>query len=362
MNMNYKKLTLLFCILSWTLSSIGQGEVYDEKKLSRSYVATKGSYVELSNRYGDIEIVPWAKDSVKIQVVIRTYSEKYDWRQTMMESIHVDFTRTSGFIIAETNWKEDASIWRKSTYNVSKELGSNRIEVNYKVYLPATIPLEISNKFGNVFMGSHDGELDIVVQHGDFRARDLKNVKRLEVRYGKVKVKSITKGQIDLGSGSSLDLDEGGDIMLSSSSSEIEIDEVATLNVTSRHDDIFVNVLDKVYGSFNLSDLKIGTLNKELRASTKFGTLRVMQVAQGAERVSIDGSKTQVILGLAPGFSGRFDLDVDGEGELSLPKDMNVAKRAVTEDKRLSVQGTMGAQGGTIVSISSASGFVQIGD
>ena len=360
--MNFKKISMAIGLLLCASLSFGQDPYMAERKLKKSYPANTGSYVELSNQYGDVEILAWAKDSVRIEVTVRTYSQKYEWRTEMLESINVDFTRTSGFIIVETAWGADANIWRKNTYAVSKEFGTNRIEVNYKVWMPVTMPLEISNRFGNVFMGNHEAELKVDVEHGDFRARNLNNVRSLDVRYGKVKINELLKGQVDLGSGSTFDLDKGGDLMISSSSSQIEIDQVNSLNISSKHDDLFIERPISVNGSFNLSDLKIGRLKKDLKATCKYGSVRIQEVSAEADRVSIDGTKTSIVLGLPVDFAGRFDMDVDGEQNLSYPKEMFIVSANLNEEKRLNVQGSMGKDAGTLISISSTSGAVKIGN
>lgn len=359
---NYRRLFLIATGLFIGLTGLAQGQQMDERKVSKTYLANSGSYVELSNKYGDIEIEHWDKDSVQIDVRIRTYSDKYDWRKNMMESIEVDFTHSSGFIVVETNWGDEAGIWRKKVYNVSKEIASNRIEVKYTVHLPKSMPLEIDNRFGNVFIGDHDAELEVKVHHGDFRARRLKNLRKLDVRYGKVKVKEIEKGQIELGSGSSLDLDEAGELMITSSSSEIEIEEVESLNITSRHDDIFIENPSRVNGSLSLSDLKISRLEEELTVDCKFGSVRIQEVAERALKVEIEGNKTDIVIGLSQSFAGRFDIDVDGDEDLSYPEDMYVVSSGKDDDKRLRMKGAMGKEEGTRVSISSSNGFVKIGD
>ena len=331
-----------------------------ERSVSNSYKVDKGCYVEIINKYGDIEVSTWEKDSVRIDVVIRAISEKSSWRFEMLDYIGIDFAATRGFVIAETTWKEDASFWRKNSYNMTKELGSNRIEVNYVVHMPSTMPLEIENRFGNVFMGNHEGELEVEIHHGDFRARDLKNLRKLDMRYGKVKIRSIEKGEIELSSGSSLDLDEAGEVMITSSSSDLEIDKIDVLNISSRHDDISLNRPKTINGSFSLSNLRIHHLKTELNAECKFGTVRIQEIGEEVERIDIQGNKTDVIINVPKDFAGRFLLDVDGEENLSYPKDMYVVSKNIGDDKRLNVEGSMGTHAGVSISVNTTSGFIEI--
>ncbi|NND94619.1 MAG: hypothetical protein HKN45_07100 [Flavobacteriales bacterium] len=358
---NFRILVLFFALL--TIVDLWAQDVNMDKKVyEKNYIANSGSYVELSNKYGDIEVNTWEKDSVSVRVEVKTFSEKWDWREEMMESIDVDFTCSAGFIVVETTWGEGANFWKKSAYKVAKEFGNNRIEVQYKVSLPKNMPLEIENRFGNVFIGDYDGQLEVKVHHGDFRARRLKNLRNLDIRYGKAKIKEVEQAQIDMGSGSSLDLQHGGELMITSSSSEIEIETLNSLNINSRHDDIYLERPSSVNGSFSLSDLKISDLQKDIKADCKFGSVRIQEVARNADSVDIDGDKTDIIVGLASDFAGRFNIDVDGENDIDYPDEMFIVSSGTDDNKRMKLQGAMGDKEGTIVSISSTNGHVKIGD
>jgi len=361
MKAEYILLTVLF--LFFAQESQAQEEHYTTtKSLERAYAVDQGCYVEVVNKYGDIDINTWDEDSVKIEVSIKTISEKLGWREEMMSILDVEFTRTSGFVIAETVWKDDAGFWRKSAYNVSKQLSANRIEVDYVVYLPKRMPLEIRNQFGNVFMRDFDGELDVELRHGDFRARDLSNVRNLEVRYGRVKVNKIEKGQIEIGSGSSLDLRYGGDILLTSASSEVEIGEVKQLNVDSKHDDFFIDDALSINGSFSLSDILIRELRKEMVVNAKFGSVRIQEISVDASQLVIEASKSDVIVGLPVGFAGRFNIEVDEDEQFVHPQDMYTTSIDVDGGKRKAITATLGDREGTKVSISSTNGSVSIGE
>lgn len=343
-------------------NSVAQGVEISERLITRAYKVDAGCYVEILNKYGDIEVESWDKDSVRIEVQIRAISDKGTWRNMMLDYIDVEFAATSGFVIAETTWKEGASFWRKKTYQVAKGLGSDRIEVNYVVHLPKTMPLEIENTFGNVFMSSHSGDLEVEVHHGDFRARNLVSLQELNIRYGKAKINRVDKGEIELSSGSSLDLKEAGELMLSSSSSDVEIDEVDVLNITSRHDDISLNRPSIVNGSFSLTDLRIHHLEKGLKANCKFGTVRIQDIGEEVERIDIEGNKTDIIINIPPDFAGRFHIDVDDEESITYPDDMYIVSKGVGEDKRLKLNGSMGSHAGTEISVDTTNGYVEIGN
>jgi hypothetical protein len=150
--------------------------------------------------------------------------------------------------------------------------------------------------------------------------------------------------------------------MVESSSSELEIESVEVLNIRSRHDDIHVEYLGTVDGSFSLSDVEIGELSGRMNADSKFGSLRVKRVMRGVEKVDLRSNKTDIVMGLAPDYDGRFDLDINDNEILTYPKDMQITDSGLDSEKRTFVRGTIGTGTESVVMITSENGHVQIGD
>ena len=205
------------------------------KSIQRVFSLNEESYAEIANKYGDIVIEHWDKDSIDFEIEIIARSEKQWNLEDMLDKIDVDFTSSASFVLAETKWSDNVSFFTKKGYDIKQGLGSeDKIEVNYVIRLPKWLPLEISNRFGNVFIGKHEGDLEVFVSYGDFRAREIKKGKKIEVKYGKLKVKSIVYANIILGGAKSADIDEAEELIIESSSSEIEIAHVGNLNIRSK--------------------------------------------------------------------------------------------------------------------------------
>ncbi len=332
------------------------------ERYSKAYQVSDFDYLEVSNKYGDIEVRSWDKDSVTIEVEKTIISERYEWREKMKDQVQVEFERATGFVLAQTTWSADVGISKKSTFDVVRKLGSkNRIEVNYVIHVPKGMDLEISNRFGNVYMGSHQGNMEVKVTHGDFRARDLKSVRKLKVKFGKVKVNSIEEGSIELGSVSSANFNTLGEVMVTSSSSNIEVEEAGLINIRSKHDDIRLISAKSVDGNFALSDLQISELLSGLSAEANMGSLRVRSIDSGMDRLIINSKRTDIVLGSLRDFQGKIELNLTNDVEqVELAEEMNIEHSAVDADGRLRISGNFGASGNSIVQIKADQGFVKI--
>lgn len=359
----YRILIILFT--SITVSQELSATFYEEtKEVNGTFALNSESYVEIENKYGNIEILNWEKDSVKFEISITVRSEKHHKLSDMLDRIEIDFTSASDFVLAQTMWSDDVGFFTKGMYEVKQGLGSNdKIEVDYKVYLPKWVDLEAKNRFGNVYMGTHEGDLEIEVHYGDFRARKIVNGKKIEVKFGKLKVNEITYANLKLQSVRSADVDQADDLMIESSSSELEISEAIKLNIDSRHDEVIFEDVGEVTGNFALSYVEIKSLRKSMIAKSKLGTIRVKETDTTAEKINLEGNKTEIFIGLDGFFNGKLELDVNNDPRLlEYPQDMEIVSSGVGDDKRLRITGKFGEGDQTLVSVKSVSGYVQIGN
>ena len=364
MKYSIKKITTLFYALLLMTFSLNASISEQTKEITKSFLLSPDSYVEIENKYGDITIESWDIDSVRFEVIITARSQK-EWNlEDMLQKIDVEFTSSSSFVLAETSWADNVSFFKKGAYDIKQGFGSeDKIQVDYKVYLPSWVPLDISNKFGNVFIGKHLGDLEVFVSYGDFRAREIENGKKIEVKYGKLKVKKIKYANIKLGACKSADIDEAEQLVIESSSSEIEISEVVQLNIRSKHDEIIIDEIEEFQGQLALSDLEIKELSKNMSANVKMGSLRIIETDVMAEKISIEANKADIFLGIDDLFDGRLNLDITNDPSMfEYPKSMTVLSTNVGDDKRLHIKGEMGSGLGPIVQITNTQGFVQIGN
>ena len=336
----------------------------DNKEVKRAFALNSESYIEIENKYGDIEVLNWDKDSVLFEISITVRSQKHHKLRDMLDRIEIDFTSASDFVLAQTLWADDVGFFTKGMYEVKQGLGSEeKIEVDYKVHLPNWVALDVKNRFGNVFMGTHEGDLEVEVHYGDFRARKIVNGKKIEVKFGKLKVNEITYANLKLQSVRSADVDRAEDLMIESSSSELEVSEAKKLNIDSRHDEVIFEDIDEVSGNFALSYVEIKSLKKSMIAKSKLGTIRVKETDTTAEKINLEGNKTEIFIGLDDFFDGKIELDVNNDPRyLEYPQEMEIVSTGVGEDKRLRITGRFGEGEQTLVSVKSVFGYVQIGN
>jgi hypothetical protein len=333
-----------------------------QKQLKFAVKYTKGTYLDLSNQYGDIEILNTTADSIKIIVDVTVNSKKPENTQSYLNNILVDFRTGVGYAIAETKWSGDADFFTKSYHAVKAGVvGEDNIVVNYKVYLPKSMELNIKNKFGNVYMESHTGRLTVNVAHGDFRARDLDHAREIEVRFGKLKVNTLEDTKLNLISVSLAEIGSANSISLKSTSSDIEIDAIETLVLNSKHDEITIGKLGEATGIASLSDIKIQELANNIKLDLKFGAIRIQKSKASVSRIDLSSLRTDISIAFEEAASASIEVLIDDKRYLYLGPSIKRITETPSSEASLRLKLQKGTTSNTLVNIEISKAYLELG-
>jgi hypothetical protein len=333
------------------------------KTLSYAGAYTLGMYVDLSNQYGDIEIIPFSGDSVKIVAKIEVNSKKEENLQSTLDNITVDFKAGNGYLIAETHWTKDVDFFTKSYYAVKTGVISNddNIVVNYQVFLPTKTELNIKNKFGNVYVENHTGRLTVDVFHGDFRARDLKDLKSLDLKFGKLKINSLENAEIKLSSVKFAEINTANSLIIKSVSSEIEINTIETLVIESKHDEIEIQTCGELNGTFSLTDLKVNNLKNRAKIDAKLGSLRLLNVSNSVQRIDVNSYRSDCSIGFSETTAASIELLLEDKKYLYLGTAIEPISETPSVDNQLKIKLQKGKEPNTVINIKATKAFIEIG-
>ncbi len=349
---------LLMCVLS---ASIVQANDYEKsRKEGRAMKVSSSVLLEIDNQYGNVEILSVKGDSLIIDVTIKVLGDDKDDVEELLDLIQVNIREASSYVLVETLWAEDASFFKKSFLDLSQTFGSrDMIQVDYHIRVPKNMSIEIKNRFGDVYMGDHDGTVDLDLSYGDFRAHKLAQVKTLKAKYGKMKVKEIGgSARFDVRFMDTVEIDEANEVYMKSTSSDIEIEKVAKLNLNCTHDDIRVVEAEEISGSISLTELEVEDILTKFDLTTKYGEVHLRNVSTSLNLLNIEGAYTDFQIGFAPGFKSKYTVQITDNREFSRGENVSVED----ETKRsefITYKGSIGKGGDARVSIITRSGFVK---
>jgi hypothetical protein len=305
----YKVIIVSILLYIPNLLLAGENDVDKSKHIEKTFKLYANTYVEILNKYGDIDIETWDNDSVKFEIEITAHSDKTDKLDEMLKLIKIDFNSNNSFVIVQTEWTEDMGMFKQKMMSINRKISNNsRYTINYKVKIPDNIDLNLENKFGNIYMSDYNGTLIIDLSYGDLRAHNLSNVKQLEVQYGKVKLNELSFGRINLSSVKSFSVEKSKVLDITSSSSEINIGSLNTLNLTSKHDEITIEMIQSFQGNISMTDIQIDSLTTNFRSTSKYGSINFKYVQPSCRRIDMDASKTDIEINYSKSFNSNADI------------------------------------------------------
>jgi hypothetical protein len=271
----------------------------------------ENSYLEITNKYGQILINNSVNDSVSVKVEVIAYGKDRSSATKIMDRVDFDFVQTNQYLTLETVLDRKSGAFKELWNNIgdySKTLLSkNKLEINYVVSVPVGTALTLNNKFGDVFIADRNQKVDIDMSHGDLRANDLNASSSITLSYGKAQIKEIKDGNLVLKS-SQVTIKSIGAAGIESVSSEIMISKANEVTLNSRSDKLIeITKVERLEGKMALSNLKLGELLKSLDINLRYTDISIRQIPFNFSLIRIEGKYSDIDLD----FDANTHMDVD---------------------------------------------------
>jgi len=286
-------LSLLLC--SFQLNA---QEFEKSKSFSETYFLNDQMEVSIQNKYGDIQIINWDIDSVKIEVNVKVSSNKQSKVDKIFNLIKMDYRHNYYYVIAKTEFVGQNGFWTDVS-DISKTIfnSNTSTKVEYIVHIPNTTKLTIKNKYGNIYLGDYSGELNVDLSNGDLRAHHLIGKSNLKMSFGDLLVGKLKWAHLQF-SYVEAHIEECGYMETFTSTSKLYITDIDELNIESGHDKYHIENVNKIYGKSKFSYIKITNLDSNISLSQRYGALHFKSLNNAIEYFSLETYKTEIHLGL----------------------------------------------------------------
>ena len=165
-------------------NSYNKREKYEfakERSISKTYPAA-GNTLVIENSFGNIKFNRWDKNEIKVDVKIDVSATDEGVAQRTFDGIKV----TDKLDGKEVKFKTSHSKNGGSCKNCKISM-----HIDYEVYLPSSVPLDIENSFGNTELPDHNGTVSLEQKFGTLTAGRLASAKEIEVEFGKADIKHL---------------------------------------------------------------------------------------------------------------------------------------------------------------------------
>jgi len=334
-------LIALFVIIP-SISSGSQNEFVKEYK--KEFAAGKNTQLEISNKYGNVDIKDWNNESVSIEVKVIVRCENKEKADRMLDYILIHFEQEGDIIRATTEFKDNISDFFKGFNDNEKSL-----EVNYSVYMPKTMPLNLSNKYGSVFINELTSTSTIDVKYGKLTANKILHdsqqpLTKVVLGYSNATIQECKWVKLDI-KYAKIQITQSKAIIVQSKYSKIYVDNGSSLICESRYDTYELGKLNNLVATAGYTHFKIAELNNKLQIESKYTDVEIANMPAGFEQIKIDNSYGSYKIGISPEASYH----IEGYArycKINYPEDNSRVSR-FNENTEMKVNGLIGKEEST---------------
>ena len=300
------------------------------KEIKKSFDVNSDAKLVIINKYGDINVTSWNQNKIQIDVKITVRGNDLDDVETRLEKIDVDFNSSSSLVEARTTLgsrKNNWSIWKKSK-NIS-------YKINYTVKMPITNSTSLNNDYGSISLNELEGKATINCDYGKISIGDLKgNDSTINLDYcSSSTINSMKNGNVNVDY-SKLTIDNATDIKLNTDYSTVRIKELDNFTFSADYGSVEAENVVNATGNGDYTSFRFGTVKKNLKLTSDYGSIRIKDLANGFETVNINSEYAGIKIGTSSSNNFSFTIDLQYAGFKRTDSNIEMFKSIVKSTKK----------------------------
>ena len=319
---------------------------------------------QLANKYGKIDVHTWDGSQVKIKVSIIANCGSQAEAEKIFNRIRIDFYNDANFVKAATVISDENSSWNWG-WNNNK---NSDYAINYEVYYPRGNFLDLSNRYGDSYIGTSNGAVKANVKYGNVRIEDINNNLEVSLQYGDAFVANVKKdmtADVDYGK---LIMKSAEKIKINGDYSEFEVENASDLNINTDYGTLRANKIGNLtskmdYGHIKVkdvgnltfdgdyTDVAVNYLANFAQIDMNYGGFCVDKLAKNFSECRINADYTDVKIGTEDGCAYRLDAATD-YGSINYPAGMSITSNKDDSGISERISGFMGSK--------TAKGFMKV--
>ena len=302
------KIYISFALFFITIGLKAQVPEYT-RHVSRSFRITGNMSVDITNKYGRVQIISWDNDSVKFDIDLRIRAKDKQKLEKLKQNIEFEFTPGQYYLLAQTKFGETGSDVIKDLVDIAGSYlsSSNSVTVNYTVMVPRWVSIKIENKFGDVYFDDLDGSLNLILSYGDMNANRLNGRSEIKLTSGDGEIGYLKDGQISLSYGN-MHIGEAGKLTAITRSSNITINKADNLKLDSRRDKVYLNETVSLSITSYFSNVNVTSLQKDLNFTGRYGDITLNNILRSFSLINLSSEYTDLTLVFEKPVSFSFEL------------------------------------------------------
>ncbi|WP_148114111.1 hypothetical protein [Ancylomarina longa] len=324
--MKILKFNLAAFLLIFLLSISGTSYAMDdyEKEIKEIYTSTIGTELNISNKYGDIAIKNWEKDSVSVQVIITIETTSEEKAKFLFSNIDININKSGNIITAKTKISPKFKTGKK-------------FQIDYEVFMPEYVHLDITNKFGNIYIKTIREKANINLSYGNLHGEKFlypeeKPVSEIKLSYAKATIEECNRTKLTL-KYSKMNIGQSNTLVVLSRYSKLHLDNNETLIADSKYDAFsIVNTNTFIVNMGQYSDFKVENVNNDLELNLRYGNCLIDHVSKNFKSIKVDNQYVASKILIEDGASYSLEAETKYCG-ISYPENAQVIEKIVNNSE-----------------------------
>ena len=316
------------------------------KQYDREFKVSPASKLYVENKYGQISIESWDKSAIAIHVDVKVENANAERAKAMLDAVDIEFSETENLVSAITRFNENA---RKSSLRLFPSSSNTELSINYKIFMPKNIEVELLNKYGNIFVNELNARITVDLMYGNFKANklglgDSQPLSSITVGYGDVDITEANWLKVEM-KYSNLNIEAAQAMVILSKYSKVYMGRVNSLVLESKYDRYEVGSVMNLEGESGYTDFDISNLGKKFNLTTRYGNVKIIDVSDSFQSIRFEGAYTGLKAGINPNVSYRIDAEA-AYGSINFSADKSSVNR-IEDNTTIQVSGLVGTNSRT---------------
>jgi len=248
-------------------------------EVTKSFSTGDNPSLQIDNKYGHIRIIEGADNTLSFKIEIIGYGTTEALAKQYAETTYVFFDLRDDKITATTVFE-------------SLKCNNCSRKVNYTVVVPKGVTMNLTNKYGNIYLENAIKPMRIDLKYGNLEANNLANV-TIDLKYGNFTVNACEDLKIDCGY------------------AKIKIGRANRITTESKYDDFQIGTVADLMMNTKYTKVKIDKLNYSFVCNDfKYCSLNINEISTQFSRIKINSGYTDIKLALDNRHSFKASLSV----------------------------------------------------
>ncbi len=311
----------------------GFAQFSETRELVKRFKVEPETSIDITNKYGKIELKNWEKDSVVIRFKIEINDQKPIKPGKAFDNLDFDISNTPQNLVVKTQADNSVSTIESEFLKFKQVIlqTGGSVKIDLEAWLPDNHTLRLENKFGDIIIDDYAGETQILLSNGKLRAGDLLKKASLNLCFADASINSLPDASI-VSNYSDIQLKNSGIVKFESKSSTIEIQNSDELTIDSRRDKFRIRLAEKIDAYGNFSHFLLSELRNKGNIRMSYGSLDLEKIVNSFNSIYIESRSADLNLYFSP--EARFNFQItESQTDLNLGSEMKVENTEVIDSK-----------------------------